>query len=197
MSEERFAVAGLPSADENRAGEQRPTDTEHGSIDPDVDLGLPRQRREWTAHRWVLPTISAGGMLGASARHGLEIAWAAGAGGFPWATFVTNVGGCALIGLLMVYVVEVGAGHPLLRPFVGVGILGGFTTFSTYTVQTTGLLDSQEPALALVYLFGTIAAALAAVIIGVVLGRVVLALLRRRARRARARQARAGKGGGS
>lgn len=142
-----------------------------------------------SAHRRVLPVIAVGGMLGASARHGLEIAWPAAAGGFPWATFVTNLGGCALIGLLMVYVVELGAGHPLLRPFVGVGVLGGFTTFSTYAVQTTGLVDDHRPALALVYLFGTLAAALLAVTLGVVLGRALLRLLAR-GRRPRAAQAR-------
>lgn len=148
-------------------------------VDPDADLRDPRQRREWTAHRWVLPTIALGGMLGASARHGLELAWPAATGDFPWATFVTNVVGCALIGLLMVHVVELGAGHPLLRPFLGVGVLGGFTTFSTYAVQTTGLLDADEPALALVYLVGTVAAALVAVALGIVLGRTLLVLRHR------------------
>ena len=155
----------------------------HDTVDPDVDLGEPRQRREWTAHRWVLPAIAVGGMLGASARHGLELAWPVQAGEFPWATFVTNLGGCALIGLLMVYVVELGAGHPLLRPFVGVGVLGGFTTFSTYAVQTTDLMDARKPFLALTYLFGTVAAALVAVMLGIFLGRTALALLRRSARR--------------
>ena len=158
---------------------------ENRAADPDVDLSQPLQRREWTAHRWVLPTIAAGGMLGASARYGLEVAWPARVDEFPWATFVTNLSGCALIGLLMVYVVELGAGHPLLRPFVGVGVLGGFTTFSTYAVQTTDLMSERESALALVYLFGTVAAALFAVVLGVLLGRAVLALLRRFASRPR------------
>ena len=134
----------------------------------------------------MLPVIAVGGVLGAASRHGLELAWPVGAGQFPWATFVTNVGGCALIGLLMVYVVELGAGHPLLRPFVGVGVLGGFTTFSTYAVQTTGLADAHEPTLALVYLFGTVAAALVAVALGTFLGRALLALRRRPTRRPRA-----------
>src|SRR5438128_10467431 len=54
----------------------------------------PEQRgREWTAHRWVLPTIAVGGMLGACARHGLELAWPAEPSQFPWPTFVTNVAG--------------------------------------------------------------------------------------------------------
>jgi CrcB protein len=153
-------------------------------VDPHVELRQPRQRREYAAHRWVLPTIAVGGMLGASARHALELAWPVGTSEFPWATFVTNVAGCALIGLLMVYVVELGAGHPLLRPFLGVGVLGGFTTFSTYTVQTTDLMEAREPALALLYFFGTVAIAVASVAVGVLVGRVVLAVLRARGHRA-------------
>lgn len=176
------ASAGTTAYDRSLKAE-RPADLEHGAIDPDVDLGQSRQCREWTAHRWVLPAIAVGGMLGASARHGLELAWPLGPGEFPWATFVTNAGGCALIGLLMVYVIDLGAGHPLLRPFLGVGVLGGFTTFSTYVVQTTDLTDSGEPALALIYMFATIAAALVAVALGVFIGRAVLALLRHVVRR--------------
>ena len=74
--------------------------------------------------------------------------------------------------------VEIGAPHPLLRPFLGVGVLGGFTTFSTYAVQTTGLADDAGPALGLVYLFGTVLAALAAVVLGTVLGRALLSVRR-------------------
>ena len=136
--------------------------------------------------RGVLPTIAVGGMLGASARHGLELAFPLTDGRFPWATFATNVAGCVLIGLLMVHVVELGAGHRLLRPFLGVGVLGGFTTFSTYTVQTTGLVDASEPGLAVVYLVGTLAAALAAVTLGTFLGRALLVLRRRSTHRHRA-----------
>lgn len=188
MSKERATTTGSTTNKDDRAPvEQRFNDTEHGPIDSDVDLSQPRQRREWTAHRWVLPTIAAGGMLGASARHGLELVWRARPGEFPWATFVTNISGCALIGLLMVYVVDLGAGHPLLRPFVGVGILGGFTTFSTYTVQTTDIIDAREPALALTYMFGTVAAALVAVTLGLFLGRALPVLLQRHARQAHAR----------
>jgi len=106
-------------------------------------------------------------MAGASARHGLELAWPAGSTGFPWATFATNVSGCLLLGVLMVVVVEHGAGHPLLRPFLGVGVLGGFTTFSTYAVQGTVLVQAGRPVVALMYLFGTLAAALAAIGLGI------------------------------
>ena len=129
------------------------------------------------AHRAVLAAIAIGGMLGASARHGLELAWPAASGQLPWATLATNLAGCALIGLLMVHVAT-GAPHPLLRPFLGVGVLGGFTTFSTYAVQTTRLVDAAGPALALAYLFGTVLGALAAVVLGTVLGRALLSVRR-------------------
>jgi len=130
-------------------------------------------------HRSVLAVIALGGMLGAAARHGLELAWPATPGAIPWATLVTNVSGCLLIGLLMVHVVEGGRAHPLLRPFVGVGVLGGYTTFSTYAVQSRDLLAGGHGLVALAYLFGTLASALVAVVLGVVAARGLLAGRRR------------------
>jgi PII-like signaling protein len=59
-------------------------------------------------------------------------------GEFPWATFLTNTSGCLALGALMVYVLGVCPPGRYLRPFLGVGFLGGYTTFSTYTVE---LLD--------------------------------------------------------
>ena len=144
------------------------------ATDPDIDLHVPAQRREWSAHRWVLPMIALGGMAGAGARYALELAWPAPDDGFPWATFLTNVSGCLLIGVLMVYVVEAGGAHPLVRPLLGVGVLGGFTTFSTYTVQATVLGVEDRPALAAAYLVGTLLAARAAEVQGVFLARALL-----------------------
>lgn len=149
------------------------------AVDPDVDLHVPAQRRELRTHRAVVPVIALGGMAGASARHALELAWPPASGAVPWATLVTNVSGCLLIGLLMVHVVEGGRAHPLLRPFVGVGVLGGYTTFSTYTAQTRDLLAGGHGAVALGYLFGTLASALLAVVLGVAAGRALLAGRRR------------------
>ena len=122
-----------------------------------------------------MPAIALGGMLGAAGRYALELAWPHGAGSLPWATLVTNVSGCLLIGVLMVYVIEVSAGalrHPLVRPFLGVGVLGGYTTFSTYTVQSETLVADGRPLLGLAYLFGTLVAALAAVVVGVAIARM-------------------------
>lgn len=148
-------------------------------VDPDVDLADPGQVEEWQRHPLVLPAIAVGGMLGASARHGADLLWPASAGELPWGTLGVNAAGCLLIGVLMVLVAEAGRAHPLWRPFAGVGVLGGFTTFSTYAVETDGLLREGNPGLALVYLAGTLVLALAAVTVGLVTTRTVLGRPRR------------------
>lgn len=142
-----------------------------GSVDPDIDLRVPGQRREWNRHRFVLPVIALGGMLGASTRYAAALTWPTAPGSFPWTTLCVNAAGCLLIGVLMVFVVEIGGAHPLLRPFLGVGVLGGFTTFSTYAVDTSSLLRGGHPGLAFGYWVGTLLVALAAVAAGVLLTR--------------------------
>ncbi|MGN9840251.1 fluoride efflux transporter FluC [Nonomuraea sp. H19] len=140
-------------------------------IDPDVDLHVPVQRAE--LHWPVLAAIAAGGALGALARYGVQSALPAGPAGFPWATFWINVSGCLLIGVLMVMITEVRQAHRLTRPFLGVGVLGGYTTFSAYVVDIQRVLAAGAPVTALAYLAGTMAAALAAVVAGMWLTRLV------------------------
>lgn len=168
-----------PTADDEAA-----VDVE--AVDPDVDLHVPSQRREWSRHRFVLPVIAVGGMLGASARHGAAEVWPTDAHAMPWTTLTVNAIGCLLIGVLMVFVVEIGGAHPLLRPFAGVGILGGFTTYSTYTVDSSNLIQAGRPGLALGYWSGTLVVALFAVATGVLLARAgarTAGWVRRRRRR--------------
>jgi fluoride exporter len=141
-------------------------------IDPDVDLHIPAQRSELgRTHGAVLAVIAVGGGLGAIARYGLAQLLPTHPGDFPWATFITNVVGCFLIGVLMVLVTEVLAAHPLVRPFLGVGVLGGFTTFSTYAVETRELLRPGTVVVAFVYLAGTLICAMLAVLAAVWLTR--------------------------
>ncbi len=111
----------------------------------------------------VIGVVSAGGVLGALARYGLGVAFPHTPGTFPWTTFAINVAGCLCIGALIVLVTEALRAPRLLRPFVGTGILGGFTTFSTAMVDTEKLLDRGAVTTALLYLFGTLLAALVAV----------------------------------
>lgn len=121
----------------------------------------------------VLGAVSLGGAVGSMARYGISRWLPTHSGHFPWATFIVNVVGCLLIGVLMVLVTEVFDAHRLVRPFLGVGILGGFTTFSAYAVDFTSLVDVGEPAVAFGYLFATLAAALVAVVAGMAATRAV------------------------
>ncbi|MEW2042969.1 CrcB family protein, partial [Streptomyces sp. NPDC005534] len=100
------------------------------------------------------------------------VAWyAAGA----WTTFTVNVVGCAAIGVLMVLITDVWAAHRLVRPFLGTGVLGGFTTFSTYAVDIQKLIDDGHPGIGLGYLAATLLAALSAVWLAVTATRRALA----------------------
>ncbi|WP_127130560.1 fluoride efflux transporter CrcB [Georgenia sp. SYP-B2076] len=138
-----------------------------------------RGRRERV--RDIPLVIAAGGALGAVARYGLSVALPRGPGSFPWSTFLTNVLGCLLIGALMVVLTEVaGRPHRLVRPFVGVGVLGGFTTFSTYAVDTLRMVDAGAPATAFAYLLGTLLGALLAVEAGMVMTRALTRAHRQR-----------------
>ncbi|MRH90782.1 chromosome condensation protein CrcB [Nocardia sp. SYP-A9097] len=155
-----------------------------GTIDSDIDVHSPAQRRELHDHPvTVLTVIAAGGALGALGRYGLTQLWPTPGGGFPWATFGTNVLGCFLIGVLMVVITDIRTMHPLTRPFLGVGILGGFTTFSTYANETRGLLQPGTVPLAFAYMAATLLCALLATLAAVALTRGLHSTLRREAAR--------------
>ncbi|MFE4329575.1 MULTISPECIES: fluoride efflux transporter CrcB [unclassified Streptomyces] len=111
----------------------------------------------------VVAVVALGGALGACARYGAALIWPTAPGGFPWTTLVVNVVGCAVIGVFMVVISEVWAAHRLVRPFFGTGVLGGFTTFSTYAVDIERLVDAGRARTGLAYLGLTLCAALAAV----------------------------------
>jgi fluoride exporter len=93
---------------------------------------------------------------------------------FPWSTFWVNVSGCLLIGVLMVLIGEMWSAHRLLRPFLGTGVLGGYTTFSAYTVDALVLLGGGHARLGLIYLGVTLVFALTAVCVGVFLTRWIV-----------------------
>lgn len=102
----------------------------------------------------VLGVIALGGALGAEARYAIERVLPY-EGGIPWGTLTVNATGCLLIGVLMAALFELTAPHRLLRPLVGIGFLGGFTTFSGYAVGIHMLLVDGRPGVALAYLAAT------------------------------------------
>jgi CrcB protein len=152
-----------------------------------VDPRRPARRQRARGRRQlnILAVIALGGGLGAVARYGIAQALPTATGAFPWATFLTNIGGCLLIGLLMVYVLDVWSPSRYRRPFLGVGFLGGFTTFSTYAVEIRGLLATGQFSLADAYALTSLVAGLSAVWTGVVLGRLARRLPVRRGPRRR------------
>jgi CrcB protein len=133
-------------------------------VDPDVtrEADVPPPR----IHTAAIGAIAIGGALGAVARWAVSEALPHGGGRFPWDTMLTNVSGCFLIGVVMVLVVEQWPHRALVRPFFGTGILGGFTTFSTYVVDTRTLVAADHPVTAAAYLVGTLVPGLLAVVAG-------------------------------
>lgn len=111
----------------------------------------------------VIAAVAVGGALGACARHGVGRLWSSSPPAFPWTTLGVNVIGCALIGVLMVLVTEVWTPHRLVRPFLGTGVLGGFTTFSAYAADIRHLVVTGHAHTGIAYLALTLTAALIAV----------------------------------
>jgi CrcB protein len=156
----------------------------------DVDQALPAPRAAHPAGgRWsrsqaaVLGAVTAGGVAGACLRYGASLLWPTHPGAFPTTTLGINAVGCAAMGVLMAVITAVPSAHPLARPFLGTGVLGGFTTFSTYALDAQRLLDAGRAGTALAYLAATVAAALGAVTIGYLCTRAALRALPRLALR--------------
>jgi CrcB protein len=135
-------------------------------VDPDVDLHVPQQRQQRAFDPVVLAVIAVGGVVGSEARYALHVWSPGGDGGWPWGTWWANVAGSLLLGALMVVLTELTSPHRLLRPFLGVGVLGGFTTLSAYSEETRVLLATGHTGLAASYLLGTLAACLLGVVLG-------------------------------
>ncbi|MFF9316798.1 fluoride efflux transporter CrcB [Streptomyces sp. NPDC014735] len=146
-------------------------------VDPDVDLRVPDGRRKdsrLSRQGPVVAVVAVGGAVGATARYGVSLLWPTATGAFPWTTLTVNAVGCAVIGVFMVVITDVWAAHRLVRPFFGTGVLGGFTTFSTYAVDIQRLVDGRETRTGLAYLALTPVIALTAVWLAVALTRRVI-----------------------
>ncbi|MEU3145523.1 MULTISPECIES: CrcB family protein [unclassified Streptomyces] len=130
---------------------------------PPPPVQAHRARPVLRVHAPVVAVVAAGGGAGAAARHAASLWWPTPADGFPWTTLWVNITGCAVIGVFMAVITATRAAHPLVRPFFGTGVLGGFTTFSTYAVDGRNLFADGNGGLALVHLVVTPLAALAAV----------------------------------
>ena len=104
----------------------------------------------------TLTAVAAGGVLGAEARYGLTVALPYRGGQFPVSTLLINVTGSLLIGLLMAWLESQPTPHPLLRPFLGAGVLAGYTTYSGFAVDVQQLMLAHRPLAAVGYLASTV-----------------------------------------
>lgn len=125
----------------------------------------------------LLAMVALGGVLGSLGRYAVGLALPhtrprAGSP-FPWSTLVVNVSGALAMGLLVAYLVDRPGVHRLARPFVGVGVLGGWTTFSTLAVDAITLAEGGSPGLAVLYVGATFALGVLAVAVGNLAGQRV------------------------
>jgi CrcB protein len=138
-------------------------------IDPDRAPGRRRLEPD------VLAVIAFGGVVGATARFAVAKALPTAPGHFPWATFWTNLSGSFLLGFLLVLMIERFRPSRYLRPFLATGIIGAYTTMSTYAVETAVLIKDGHAAVGLTYGIGSLAAGLLLAYVGMVAARLVAA----------------------
>jgi CrcB protein len=122
----------------------------------------------------VIVGVALGGALGASARYGLDrFIEARSFAVFPWATFTINLTGCLLIGVIGESLVDRHHLPAWLRVGLVVGVIGGYTTFSTFAQETLTLVEARDLAIALAYVLGSVGTGIVAVYAGALLGRTL------------------------
>lgn len=119
--------------------------------------------------------VGVAGSVGAVARYGIEGFVGQRTGGsFPWGTFVVNISGSFLVGLMFALLIE---GRvimaPWLRTAATIGLVGAYTTFSTLSLETFRLIEDGAYLTAGMNMLGSLAVGLVAVYLGVVVGRLV------------------------
>lgn len=149
-------------------------------VDPDTSgaSGEPSARRSGHASRRatrvLVAVIACSGAVGALARYVAARLLPTAPGRFPWGTFWINVSGSAVIGFVLVLLLERFPRARLARPLVATGFLGAFTTFSTYMVDADELVRAHRVATAAVYALGSLLAGTAAVAVGMAAARTAV-----------------------
>jgi CrcB protein len=155
----------------------QPTHSRPGESDePTPGRGLPEGADPDLLEEPMLPALGlsvstmaaifVGGAVGTVLRYLLEVHHPIGPGGFPWPTLAVNLSGSLVIGLILPLTEHVSLRMPLVRPLFVVGLLGGWTTYSTLAVEATLLAKDGHAATGLAYLAATVAGGIGLVIVG-------------------------------
>ena len=113
-----------------------------------------------------------GGGLGATLRHLVNVFCARCIGtGFPWGTFIINISGSTVMGLIAGYLAFKGEASQPWRLFLMTGVLGGYTTFSAFSLDAVLLYERGETGLALLYVLGSVVLSIAGLVAGLALVR--------------------------
>lgn len=131
----------------------------------------PSRRRAVRVRLPMLLAVAAGGALGGPIRYEISAHVHVAPDSFPWPTFWINVSGSFLLGVLLTFVLERWPPTRYVRPFLAIGLLGAYTTFSTYSVETDLLLRDGHVAVGLAYAVVSLVAGGLAVYLGIVAGR--------------------------
>lgn len=116
-----------------------------------------------------------GGAIGAGARYLVNVACLQSFGpGFPWATAIVNIIGSFLMGTVIAAAVPVLGGSAEWRTFLATGVLGGFTTFSAFSADAVALFERRETLQAAIYVLGSVALSLAALVAGLAVVKAAL-----------------------
>ena len=122
----------------------------------------------------AIAAVGLGGAIGAILRYVVGSAFLQRFGpGFPWGTFAINVTGSFLIGVVAQFALTRSFGvTPMVRIFAATGVLGGYTTFSTFSLDTVVLVGDAAPSIALAYAAGSVVSGVIAAYLGQVVARL-------------------------
>ena len=122
----------------------------------------------------VFLAVAVGGAVGALSRFGLDrLIERRTFAVFPWSTFTINISGCVLIGVIVAALVDRPHAPAWVRTGLVVGLLGGYTTFSTFAQEGLDLFREGQPGTAMLYAGGSVLVGLAAVWAGTLVGRLL------------------------
>lgn len=142
---------------------------------PPLPAGSPSAGSGARVPARVVAAVGAGAAAGSVLRYQVTTGLSGpGDEGFPWATWWVNVTGAAVLAVVATVVVERWPPTRFVRPFAGIGLCGGYTTWSTFMTETALLVRDQRPALAALYVTASVAGGLAATYAGIGLARTRL-----------------------